>query len=758
MANAGVAVTLQQNKPVLKNLLVLLTALTGPLLSAQTFTATVNQGIPDDGSTVYFQIEVSGLPNQIDTTFGLERVCFNIEHTYDEDLQLQLVAPNGKTVRLLGGVGGGGHNFTNTCLEGTGTPLSSSSAPFSGVFQSNGVLGDVNQGQNPNGTWTLVAYDTYPFADAGFLVDWSLTFGNDPAHPFFFVSSNLPIVHLTTLAEPIGDDPKVPVGLTIIDHGPGQRNFVDDTDFAFSGKIMAEWQGFTGPSYPKKNYDFEIMDDLGNDLDTTLLGLPSESDWIFKAEYLDHTLIKNALTYEMARRMGPYAPRTRACELVLDGEYIGLYFLTEQVKRSKNRVDIAKLKPEDLEGSELTGGYLFEMNINYNQPADWVSPNLPINYATSGVPVEFKYVYPRREVIQPEQGQYLQTYVNDFENALLADNFDDPAAGFRSLADEQSFINFLIVNEFSVNYDSYGRSTYLIKEKDTAGGKLKCGPPWDYDRAYEYNAPELTNGWVWEITHPYWPFPFWWSRMWQDPVYRKRVACRWTMLRQNTLTNEAFLGAIDSLAGDIGEAQQRNFTVWNDLTRPYDTNVDSLKSFLLRRLNWMDQTLALQQVSPPEVYLPADTVWVEGTVFDAAQLIGNQYTYNWQPGPDTATIQFPASGLYHLVVTDNYGCFTRKAMQVTLQEANSVLETAPWGGVSVFPNPFAEQVQVVFSQPPPAAFSITLENALGQRVFARSFAASTTEVNIPTAALPAGPYLLRCVARDKSWSTQMVRR
>ncbi len=579
---------------------------------------------------------------------------------------MKLKAPNGQIILLFGGVGGGGHDFTNTCLEGIGPSLAAGSAPFTGTFQCMGIMGNMNKGQDPNGTWTLILYDTYPFADAGFLIDWSITFGNSPAKPFVFPSSNLPIVKLTTLHDPIGDDPKVPVLMQIIDNGPGIRNDPNQTQYVYEGMTMMEWQGFTGPYYPKKNYDFELVDSLGNQMDTTILGMPKESDWIFKAEYLDHTLLKNSITYEMARRMGGYAPRTRPVEIVLDGEYIGMYVLTEKVKRDANRVDIAKLSSSDTSGVDLTGGYIIEMNIN-NVPGDWNSPYPPINSATCTLPVEFKHVYPKSENILPQQRDYIRAFVDTFENALLAPNFTDPDTGYRQYMDVDAFIDFLIVNEFSVNYDSYGRSTYLVKEKDTDGGKIKCGPPWDYDRAMSYDNPASAEGWVWQITHAYWPFPFWWLRMWEDPVYRKQVACRWTMLRQNTLQTEAFMGLIDSLANQIDEAQERNFRVWNDLgASTSHQNINSLKSYLELRLVWIDAALAAEQVAIPTFYLPADTVLCAGAIFDAEAFIGHSYTYNWQPGPDTSVIIFPQDGLYHLLVTDDYGCYTKKALNVVL--------------------------------------------------------------------------------------------
>ncbi|MEO6759737.1 MAG: CotH kinase family protein, partial [Saprospiraceae bacterium] len=422
----------------------------------------------------------------------------------------------------------------------------------------------------------------------------------------------------------------------------------------------------SGVYYPKKNYSFETVDSLGVTLDTTILGLPKESDWIFKAEYLDATLIKNSVTYEMARRMGGYAPRTRFCELLLDGEYIGLYTLTEKVKRDANRVDIAKLTAKDTTGSALTGGYIIEMNIN-NNPSDWSSIYPPINQATAPDAVEFKYVYPRRDVIQPQQSNYIRNYVAEFEDVLAGNDFTNPATGYRKYIDVKTFIDFLIVNEYSVNYDSYGRSSYLYKEKNSAGGKLKSGPPWDYDRALDYTQPNTTNGWVWEITHPYWPFPFWWSRMWEDERYRKQLACRWTMLRQNVLRTDSFLVLIDSSAALLSEAEPRNTRFWNTLgNAPYATHIDSLKSYVARRLAWLDATLAQEQVSIPNIYLPADTVVCPGTVFDAAALNAGPYRYNWQPGPDTSTIQLSQAGIYHLRVTDPYGCYAQRDMQVSL--------------------------------------------------------------------------------------------
>jgi len=519
---------------------------------AQTFTANPNAFVPDNGPVTAYPLAVSGLPDSINAAFGLESVCLDMLQTWDADMAVWIQAPDGSTVLLFQGVGGDGDNFDNTCLDGVSASIATGTAPFNGSFKAMGTLGALNNNQNPNGTWNLLCQDqgTWDFA---FLSTWSLTFGANPAEAFTLDSSRLPLVYIDTDGEEIHNSYKIPATFKIIDNGPGQWNYTAQTTFAYTGHMAVEYQGFTGPSYPKKNYDFNVTDSNGLNVDTPLLGMPSENDWILKSEYTDASLINNSLTYHMARRMGRYAPRTMYCEVFLNGDYIGVYNLTEKVKRGAQRVNIAKLKTSDTSGVELTGGYIIEMNHNGN-PAAWFSAYAPVNDATTQFDVEFKHVYPRADSIQPQQHAYIKNFVDSFENVLASAAYQDPVNGFRKYAAESSFVDFMIVNEFSANYDSYGRSTFMFKEKATDGGKLHIGPAWDYDRAY---APWNVDGWVHELTHPYWPFPFWWSKFRQDTVFMRKVHCRWHSLRENTLRTDSFHHYIDSVSLRCGAAQLR---------------------------------------------------------------------------------------------------------------------------------------------------------------------------------------------------------
>ena len=157
-----------------------------PLLFAagsygQTITAT-GGAIPDNAVQTCFNMTVSGV-GTINSTYGLASVCINITHTYDADLRIILIAPNGTQVILSANNGGSGDNYTNTCFSASAaTAITAGTAPFSGSYVPQGTLGSVNNGQNANGTWRICVTDEVGI-DAGTLLNWSLTFSNSPAPP-----------------------------------------------------------------------------------------------------------------------------------------------------------------------------------------------------------------------------------------------------------------------------------------------------------------------------------------------------------------------------------------------------------------------------------------------------------------------------------------------------------------------------------------------------------------------------------------------
>jgi hypothetical protein len=122
----------------------------------------------------------------------------------------------------------------------------------------------------------------------------------------------------------------------VIWNGDGNRNHMTDPFNHYNGKVGIETRGASSSGFPKKSYDIELWDVNGNDIDSALCGFPKESDWVLSAQYTDKTLMRGMLTFELYRSMGWYAPRTKPVELIINGEYLGVYILMEKVKRDND--------------------------------------------------------------------------------------------------------------------------------------------------------------------------------------------------------------------------------------------------------------------------------------------------------------------------------------------------------------------------------------------------------------------------------------
>jgi len=166
--------------------------------------------------------------------------------------------------------------------------------------------------------------------------------GSDVKSPLGFTSSNLPIVVINTNGATIPDDPKIPVGLNVYNKGAGQRNYLTDMP-EFEGRTGIETRGSSSQSFPKKSYGFESWDASGNSIDVSFLGMPAESDWILNANYTDKSFVRNVMAYQVWQNLGHYGTRYHFVELVLNGQYQGIYIFSEKIKRDKNRLEISKL-------------------------------------------------------------------------------------------------------------------------------------------------------------------------------------------------------------------------------------------------------------------------------------------------------------------------------------------------------------------------------------------------------------------------------
>lgn len=430
-----------------------------------------------------------------------------------------------------------------------------------------------------------------------------------------FTSSNLPIIIINTNGQEVVDDPKIEADMSIINNANGQRNSVTDPANEYMGKIGIEYRGQSSQMFPMKSYGIELRDNDGSSIDQSLFGLPAESDWILYAPYNEKTLMHNFLAYTLSRELGHWASNCRYVELVVNGEYRGIYVFLEKIKKNDGRVNIAKIGKNDTGGDKVTGGYIFSIDKEAN---GWFSQYRAGTGGTAAV--QFSYIYPKETSIVQEQKDYIKSYVDSFENALYNSNFQDTAEGWRKFADEASFIDYLLVNEVSRNVDGYRISTYFHKDRNSKNRKIIAGPVWDYDLAFknaDYCNGSDTAGWAWQFnkvcTGDYWQVPFWWDNFSADTLFQANLLCRWQAMRQSVFSEQHLYHLIDSVAALTAEARQRHFAKWpvlgvyvwpnpQPIATTYQEEIAQLKTWLYYRLGWIDAHLTnigKCKVAPP---------------------------------------------------------------------------------------------------------------------------------------------------------------
>ena len=413
----------------------------------------------------------------------------------------------------------------------------------------------------------------------------------------------LPQVNIDTFGDEIVDEPKIEAQMTI----------TEDEASVFDGKIGIEIRGRSSQAFPKKQFGLEIWDEANEGINVSLLGFPEEEDWILYAPYSDKSLIRNVLIYDLSRDIGRYASRVKFVDVSINGEYNGVYVFMEKLKRDSNRIDINKLKPEEISGEDLTGGYILKIdkgdgpNDTFYSEATAITSAYGPNNATSGQNIYFLYDTPKAEDIVIEQRDYIANYMNIFEDALKGDDFTDPEIGYAKYIDSESFIDFFLLNELSNNVDGFRLSTWLTKDKNE---KLNMGPIWDFNLAFgnaNYCGGRDTNVWTYKFNSrcpsDFWQIPFWWDRLLQDPAFVEKLKARWQELRGSVFSNGAIMAKIDAYIEilSLSDAIQENFEKWpvigqyvwpnNFVGDSYTEEIEYLKDWINSRLSWLDNAI-----------------------------------------------------------------------------------------------------------------------------------------------------------------------
>ena len=316
-------------------------------------------------------------------------------------------------------------------------------------------------------------------------------------------------------------------------------------------------RGHSSTQFPKKQLRLELRDETGFDQAVSLASLPADSDWVLGAPYADESLVRNALCYELARKIGMNAPRTAFFELFLTRgqeplsmeDYAGVYVLTESIKAASHRVPVPKIRSTS---RNIDTGYILRFESGSRR--DVIRPR-----GFSGL----EFFSPKK----PTRPQYkwVSERLAAFNNVLPDQNLER----ISEFIDIDSFINTIILNELTKDEDAYFRSNYFYF-KD---GVLFNNPVWDFNTAFgngsDRNSAAI-EGWQYLNVMPQYD---WYGTLMRNTEFRNALTHRWNEFVTNELFASQLTNITDHFASrllpesskDLGSPLERNFEKWRTL-------------------------------------------------------------------------------------------------------------------------------------------------------------------------------------------------
>ena len=296
----------------------------------------------------------------------------------------------------------------------------------------------------------------------------------------------------------------------------------------------------------------------------SLYGLPEAKDWVLLANYFDKTNIRNYLAYKLANKLDnlDFQPSYIFVDVYLNGNYQGMYMLTEQIEANVGRVDIENNKNSngissflleaDTRAVDEYSGYENKCYFNigdYNIRMKYPSADDYLQALEQNDTV-FKKEYEKNML-------WVRTFMSNANNALLSNDYKQIEKYF----DVDSFIDYYIVQEFFKNVDVGSNSQYYVIDQNDKEVKIKCGPVWDFDISSGvvdnsvsniYTTYANTELYVKYVDHFYY-------MLLNNKSFTEKVKTRYEEIRPLLLET---IDEIDILKKDLAKAQNRNINKW----------------------------------------------------------------------------------------------------------------------------------------------------------------------------------------------------
>lgn len=326
----------------------------------------------------------------------------------------------------------------------------------------------------------------------------------------------------------------------------------------FLGSTNIRGRGNSTWTHPKKPYRLKFNEK------TALFGLGAEKDWVLLSNYIDESLMLNAVAMKAGKLMGmPYTNTIIPVDLTVNGKYLGNYMLTEQVEVKPNRVNLDK------------DGILIELDTHFDEDYKFIS-------SMYGLPVMMKY--PK----EPTNAEF-EKIKKDFrllENAMYSASF--PNTNYLDLIDADALVEYLMLNTFTMNTEINHPKSVFVHKKN-ANSKYIMGPIWDFDWAFSYDEDKthfISSTDPVFVEDGVYQGAIFFQRFLEDPQITALYKQKWAEFRQGKLSElQEF---VDGYANDIHESFYLDYKEWGHGSDDFPGTVQRLKTWLDARAVYMD--------------------------------------------------------------------------------------------------------------------------------------------------------------------------
>lgn len=390
-------------------------------------------------------------------------------------------------------------------------------------------------------------------------------------------------------------DTRISASMKIIDNEDGY-NHADDVA-AVETDIRIRVRGRSSRSFAKSSYAIKLVNKDQTNNNQRIMGMDAHHDWVLYGPYLDKTDLRNYMFYNISGEIMDYAPNVRYCEVILNGQYQGLYLMVETITAGDNG---SRLEIEVNKKYQTYTGYV--VRIDQNGDTEEHADSFTGYTYRRAHDVDFEIVYPGDSKLTPELDRSIAQDFSDFEKALYSYDYDSDTAGYKKYIDVESFIDAFLISEITANYDFGGLSTYVYKSIDN---RLRVCM-WDFNNSCDnFDHPVGWRSFELEGT-------IWYVMLMRDEDFTERVIARYRSLREKWFSDAYITEYIDETAAFLDDAIDRDRARWADTyasghglhvdesrnPQTYDEALDQLKRYLYRRLEWLDENIeSLRQYS-----------------------------------------------------------------------------------------------------------------------------------------------------------------